>query len=145
MGLVRGPKITVPDIPSAFKTIGLIFYGRRSRVEILNCYLKVRFESQFTNYIFRSLTRNAQRNLVENGGSLDEVHFVVKTNDVKDLQWLDKLILTSKSYVRVDLPNTNVNFGQVWDIFERGIMYVKIDDDVVWMNSLYRVCSVQER
>ena len=41
LGLVRGPKITIPHIPSAFKTVGLIFYGRRSRVEILNCYLKV--------------------------------------------------------------------------------------------------------
>ncbi len=42
LGLVRGPKIAVPEIPSSFKTIGLIFYGRRSRVEILDCYLKVR-------------------------------------------------------------------------------------------------------
>ena len=30
------------------------------------------------------------------------------------------------------MSDVNVNFGQVWDIFERGIMYVKIDDDVVW-------------
>ena len=42
MGLVRGPKIAIPTIPSTFKTVGLIFYGRRSRVEILDCYLKVR-------------------------------------------------------------------------------------------------------
>ena len=42
LGLVRGPKIAVPEIPLSFKTVGLIFYGRRSRVEILDCYLKVR-------------------------------------------------------------------------------------------------------
>ena len=72
-----------------------------------------------------------QQNLVENGGSLDEVQFVVKTNDAEDLKWLDELVDTSSSYRKVDLPNTNINFGQVWDIFERGTMYVKIDDDVV--------------
>ncbi len=41
LGLVRGPKIVVPEIPSTFRTVGLTFYGRRSRVEILDCYLKV--------------------------------------------------------------------------------------------------------
>ena len=43
LGSVRGPDIAVPSIPFKFRTVGLIFYGRRSRVEILDCYLKVRF------------------------------------------------------------------------------------------------------
>ncbi len=88
---------------------------------------------------FRSLTHSAQQNLVENGGSLDQVLFVVKTTDVEDLKWLDQLVNTSDSYTRFDLPNINVNFGQVWDIFERGIMYVKIDDDVVRISPLHSV------
>ena len=41
LGRVRGPGIKIPKIPSTFKTVGLIFYGRRSRAEILDCYLKV--------------------------------------------------------------------------------------------------------
>ncbi len=76
---------------------------------------------------------------MENGGSLDQVLFVVKTTDVEDLKWLDQLVNTSDSYTRFDLPNINVNFGQVWDIFERGIMYVKIDDDVVRISPLRSV------
>lgn len=52
LGLVRGPKIAVPEIPLSFKTVGLVFYGRRSRVEILDCYLKVRSSKLFLEYTF---------------------------------------------------------------------------------------------
>jgi len=42
LGEVRGPDtIVIPQIPKNFKTVGLVFYGRKSRVEILDCYLKV--------------------------------------------------------------------------------------------------------
>ena len=41
LGFARGPRIAVPEIPKEFQTIGVVFYGRRSRVEILDCYLKV--------------------------------------------------------------------------------------------------------
>ena len=47
--LFYGPKLDhprqavgpIPTIPRDFRAVGLVFYGRRSRVEILNCYLKV--------------------------------------------------------------------------------------------------------
>ena len=41
LGPARGPEIHVPEIPTTFQTVGVVFYGRRSRVEILDCYLKV--------------------------------------------------------------------------------------------------------
>jgi hypothetical protein len=42
LGAVRGPDtIVIPQIPKRFKTVGMVFYGRKSRVEILDCYLKV--------------------------------------------------------------------------------------------------------
>lgn len=41
LGSARGPEIIVPEISSDFETVGVVFYGRRSRVEILDCYLKV--------------------------------------------------------------------------------------------------------
>ena len=41
LGFARGPRIAVPEIPKEFQTVGVVFYGRRSRVEILDCYLKV--------------------------------------------------------------------------------------------------------
>jgi len=43
LGEVRGPDtIVIPHIPQKFKTVGLVFFGRKSRVEILDCYLKVK-------------------------------------------------------------------------------------------------------
>lgn len=41
LGVARGPEIVIPEIPKSFQTVGVVFYGRRSRVEILDCYLKV--------------------------------------------------------------------------------------------------------
>lgn len=75
----------------------------------------------------------AQQNLKENGGLLDEVLFVTKTTNVEDLEWLDRLIPTSESYKKRILPDPGINFGMTWEggIFERGKMYLKIDDDVV--------------
>ena len=57
--------------------------------------------------------------------------FVTKTTNVEDLERLDQLIPASKSYKKRILPNPGINFGMTWDIFERGKMYLKIDDDVV--------------
>ncbi|KAL8736559.1 MAG: hypothetical protein Q9181_002369 [Wetmoreana brouardii] len=115
LSFARGPLIQVPEIPNKFPIVGVVFYGRRNRVEILECYLR--------------------RNLVENGGLLDEVIFVTKTNDVADLEWLDQLIPTSKSYKKRMLADRGINFGQTWDIFEKGTMYVKIDDDVMFIDN----------
>ena len=77
-----------------------------------------------------------QQNLAENGGSLDEVKFLARTNNIDDLNWLDELVTTSDSYSRVNLTDagqdaSKVNYGEVWDVVEQGVMYVKIDDDVV--------------
>lgn len=43
---LRQPGAPVPVIPKDFRVVGLVFYGRRSRVEILDCYLKVRTSNQ---------------------------------------------------------------------------------------------------
>ena len=96
--------------PEGFKIVGLIFFGRPDRVAILDCYLK--------------------RNLVENGGFLDEVHWVANTKNEQDLQYLDELIPTSPSYSRFDL--SELGFENVWEhAIESGNLYIKIDDDVV--------------
>ena len=41
LGNTRGSDTVVPELPQDFKVVGLVFFGRRSRVEILDCYLKV--------------------------------------------------------------------------------------------------------
>jgi hypothetical protein len=91
--------------------IGLIFYGRREFVEVLDCYLK--------------------RNLVENGGMLDEVIFAVHTDKTDDLEYLDQLVATSASYTKYKTEKDYEWLVGSWEKVERGNLYIKIDDDVV--------------
>ena len=96
--------------PGEFKIIGLIFFGRPSVVAILDCYLK--------------------RNLVSNGGWLDEVHFVVNTKKEDDINYLEELIKTNDLYKKIIIPS--LGYNEVWgNAVERNIMYIKIDDDIV--------------
>jgi hypothetical protein len=101
------------DKPEDIKVIGLVFFGRRSRVEILRCYL--------------------ERNLVDNGGWLDEIHWVKNTDNHKDLEYLEEIMASSQRYKVIELKGTGfVGYGQAWEKLEPGSLYVKIDDDVVW-------------
>ncbi len=59
-------------LPAGVVVRALVFYGRRSTVKLLNCYLEI--------------------NLVKNGGLLSEVIFAVKTTDAADARYLDTLI-----------------------------------------------------
>lgn len=109
------PPPTVPEMdkfqkPAEFRVIGLIFYGRPATVGILDCYLR--------------------KNLVTNGGFLDEVHFVVNTDKRQDIKYLDTLIKTEKLFKKVMLPE--LGYNSVWkNSVEPEHMYIKIDDDMV--------------
>ncbi|KAI9805927.1 MAG: hypothetical protein M1825_000541 [Sarcosagium campestre] len=100
--------------PKGVKVIALIFYGRPDRVKILECYLR--------------------RNLVENGGQLDEVHWVANTEDQDKLKYLDEHIVPlSPKYIKVSLNKTG--YDEIWEhTVEKDNMYIKIDDDVVWID-----------
>lgn len=76
-----------------------------------------------------------QRNLVENGGILDEIRFIVKTTNADDLAYLDELLQTSKSYKRQTVDDPKGLHGLAWEVVKRGVMYVKIDDDVVFIGN----------
>ena len=103
--------------PEGVKIIALIFYGRPETVSILDCYLK--------------------QNLVSNGGFLDEVHWAVNTDDPPRLAYLDNLVKTSNSYIKVKLPG--LGFDSIWaTAVKRGNIYIKIDDDVVSLSVLIR-------
>lgn len=96
--------------PEGFKIIGLVFFGRRTTVEILDCYLK--------------------KNLVSNGGYLDEVHFVAFKSTEADDAWLRNLVLSAEEYQMVTMKGNN--YEEVWNrTVERNHMYIKIDDDLV--------------
>lgn len=99
--------------PVGPKVIGLIFYGRRDRAVILDCYLK--------------------QNLVINGGWLDEVIWGVNTRDANDLAYLEELIPTSPFYRQLDLEEGG--YVNLWNqSVEYGNIYIKIDDDVVYIH-----------
>lgn len=95
--------------PTDFKIIGLIFFGRPPVVAVLDCYLK--------------------RNLVSNGGWLDEVQFVVNTPREDDIAWLDMLVDDEPLYKKVTKPE--MGYNHIWELVEREHMYIKIDDDIV--------------
>ena len=99
--------------PEGFRIIGLIFFGRPSVVAILDCYLK--------------------RNLVTNGGWLDEVRFVVNTDKEEDIAYLDGLVAGEELYTKIVIPE--LGYNEVW---EKGVdndnLIIKIDDDIVSFN-----------
>lgn len=94
------------------KIVGLVFYGRPATVSILDCYLK--------------------RNLVKNGGMLDEVVWIVRTNDSEHLAWLDVLLASEKDYSMWNVTYGKKNdYRSAYDRIENGTMYIKMDDDIV--------------
>ncbi|MCJ1405839.1 hypothetical protein MMC11_009069 [Xylographa trunciseda] len=99
--------------PAGMKVIGLVFYGRRRFVTILNCYL--------------------QRNLVENGGIIEEYIFVVRTDDVEDLAYLEELLVANPKYSAHRSSGSGFDYSQMWSAVEKGNVYVKIDDDVLYI------------
>ncbi|KAF4444799.1 hypothetical protein F53441_11057 [Fusarium austroafricanum] len=115
---------------SIAKVMGLVFYGRRRSVSILDCYLK--------------------RNLVKNGGLLDGVIFVERTKDPQDLALLKKLLKSEDAYEKWSVEmsgkdNFSSGFGNSYDRVEDSVMYVKIDDDIVFMEDSVIPSIVKKR
>lgn len=100
--------------PQDVKVIGLIFFGRKDRVQILKCYL--------------------ERNLAANGGWLDEVHWVKNTDRPEDVKYLEEIVASNPAYKQVLIKETGfIGYGLAWSTLQEGALYVKIDDDVVFM------------
>ena len=99
--------------PEGFKVIGLLFYGRRSTIEILECYLR--------------------KNLVSHGGYLDEIHFVINTHNEEDLGWLSDMVKQVEGYKWVEISDGVIqDFNRIYnETIEHDHMYVKLDDDLV--------------
>ncbi|KAI5459386.1 hypothetical protein BGZ63DRAFT_360853 [Mariannaea sp. PMI_226] len=115
---------------SIHKIMALVFFGRRQAVSILDCYLK--------------------RNLRKNGGLLDGVIFVKRTNDPKDLALLDRLIDSDPDYEKwhVEMGRSNQyssGFGHSYERIEDDVLYVKIDDDIVFMEDSAIPSIVQKK
>ena len=105
--------------PKGFKIIGLIFFGRPDTVSILDCYLR--------------------KNLLSNGGWLDEVHFVINTDKKDDIEWLDTMIPEVKEYKKIETDSKEFTiqkegYNSGWATCNDKDMYIKIDDDIVFFD-----------
>lgn len=103
-----------PTKPVGVRITALVFYGRRDRVSILECYLR--------------------RNLVSNGGWLDEVIWAVNTDKAEDIRYLDSVLRTSELYRSAHLSHNG--YQAVWETVctQPDTLYIKIDDDVVFID-----------
>lgn len=101
--------------PAGLRVVGVIFYGRRDRSSILECYLR--------------------QNLVSSGGWLDQVIFAANTDNEEDLAWLDRVAQASGGDYQV-VRIEEKGYGSVYEASfkERNTIYVKIDDDVVFID-----------
>lgn len=103
---------------SIFKNIqvsALVFYGRKRFVKILNCYL--------------------ERNLIDNGGVLNEVIFLAKTSDPIDIKYVDTLIASHPNrYFKKNIENLNWTFENHYRGLNPDRYYFKIDDDIVYIH-----------
>ena len=112
--------------PNTTQIIGFMYFGRRKTTEILECYLR--------------------NNLVSNGGFLDEIHFIVNTDDVEDLQYLAEIVGQVNEYkeVHVDGPKerTTAYEAMLRASVVRGALMVKLDDDLVsvWSGNQQFLC-----
>lgn len=61
---------------------------------------------------------------------MDEVHWVVNTENKESIRYLDGLVKTSDKYKKIKIPLDG--FDGIWEhAVEREHMYIKIDDDIV--------------
>ncbi|KAL9072847.1 MAG: hypothetical protein Q9157_004960 [Trypethelium eluteriae] len=99
--------------PSDVTVIGVVFFGRRQYVDILDCYL--------------------QRNLALNGGYLNEVHFLSHSSKREDIDWVQSLINRTAGYKYVE---TEGHYGTVWKqhASDPNTLYIKMDDDITYIH-----------
>ncbi|KAI0186056.1 hypothetical protein EV127DRAFT_411566 [Xylaria flabelliformis] len=103
--------------PQGIAVKALVFYGRKRTVDFLDCYL--------------------QQNLAINGGYLDEVWFMVHTHIEEDLEYLDELIKQRSPHYKTVMPGEceGFNYACMWNtVVEEDTIYVKIDDDIVFIH-----------
>ncbi|KAG7403083.1 hypothetical protein Forpi1262_v018823 [Fusarium oxysporum f. sp. raphani] len=78
-----------------------------------------------------------ERNLVDNGGWLDEVLWIVNTQNEQDLHYLDEIIACNPKRHKKVIPEEHLStytYYKAWRHLERGKYYVKIDDDILWFD-----------
>jgi hypothetical protein len=104
--------------PLGMHLVAVVFYGRRDRASILECYLR--------------------KNLVSNGGWVDQVVWVVNTEVKEDRSYANEIAKAATEYKVLPIigePGAP-NYDQIWSqaFADEEAVYVKIDDDVIFMD-----------
>lgn len=71
-----------------------------------------------------------QRNLKSNGGILDEVLWLQRTDDVYDRALLNEMINSEPLYAKTT-PDDKDGYASAYDDVQDDVLYVKIDTDIV--------------
>jgi hypothetical protein len=74
-----------------------------------------------------------EKNLKVNGGILEKIVFNVKTNNKKDLEYLDSISKQNKSYFEKRVIPFNHDFKGVYDYLPDDDLIFKIDDDIFFI------------
>lgn len=100
--------------PEGLRVVGVVFYGRRDRSSLLECYLR--------------------KNLVSFGGWLDEVIWAANTEDPDDMAYGERISQTAPEYTY--LPIKSGGYMAIYSaaFTEPNTIYVKMDDDVVFID-----------
>src|ERR1700712_4705324 len=64
---------------------------------------------------------------------LDEVVWIVRTQSQEDIAWLHTLMETESAYTKWDIKFDDGDYRSAYDKAENGTMYIKIDDDMVFI------------
>lgn len=81
--------------------------------------------------------------MVDQGGWLDEVHWVENTSNKDDLAYLEEILAGNERFKKIDLKMEGIGFvgySLAWEHVEKGNLYIKMDDDVVWHSSRQSMC-----
>ncbi|KAK6376884.1 hypothetical protein LTR64_000263 [Lithohypha guttulata] len=91
-----------------------ILAGRREFVPLLNCYL--------------------ERNLVRNGGWLDEVLWIIRTDHEDDRAFVRELVERTPEYISFETRrgDDSRHYDTIYKQCRNDTIYIKIDDDVVF-------------
>ncbi|DBA90473.1 TPA: hypothetical protein ACH3X1_003737 [Trebouxia sp. C0004] len=98
---------------SKVRVSAVAFYGRRRYVRILDKYIK--------------------QNLISAGGLLEEVLWIVRTDDPDDLNWLEQTLLPSEPKCYKRMQSSGKGFANHYRQLASDTYYIKLDDDIVYI------------
>ncbi len=74
-----------------------------------------------------------EKNLKVNGGILDKIVFSVRTDNKKDLEYLDSILKQNKSYFEKRVFPAYYGFKELYDELPHEDLIFKIADDIVFI------------